>query len=398
MIPTVPLVLRILEKNVNFDRSDEKVMSVLDDKDLLVTEARMDEQITRNTLGTKIPESLSAPTHADGNKNKEDNQHLVDHKSIIEITKGKCCNELKPADENDVSAEPTQDTPLILNHRIRRCLLGPMKKIRKEHVVPETVVQNQKNNTLNELQFERINSTVKKVHFSEKVEGLHPKRKLSNLESSHKRFTLLWDKLSLMYADVTESVTGVLAVTLLWDKLSLMYADVTESVTGVLAAAPRAAMLAIVPPRLLLTLPPGEFRARPGEVSSPKRAGVLASTSVIEFSPKRRGTRLSESPSRLSEIPWPERPVWARVRAGWVFTSLLFCVWCAIVHNSLESLGETFRVALQWSGHNSMAPLGGEQLGGEQRYPPQVWASAESDQVIHGRGSRGQQGNGDSAA
>jgi len=77
-------------------------------------------------LGTKIPESLSAPTHADGNKNKEDNQHLVDHKSIIEITKGKCCNELKPADENDVSAEPTQDTPLILNHRIRRCLLGPM--------------------------------------------------------------------------------------------------------------------------------------------------------------------------------------------------------------------------------------------------------------------------------
>jgi len=36
-----------LEKNVNFDRSDEKVMSVLDDKDLLVTEARMDEQITR---------------------------------------------------------------------------------------------------------------------------------------------------------------------------------------------------------------------------------------------------------------------------------------------------------------------------------------------------------------
>ncbi|QCD99228.1 hypothetical protein DEO72_LG7g509 [Vigna unguiculata] len=119
-------------------------------------------------------------------------------------------------------------------------------------------------------------------------------------------------------------------------------------------------MLAIVPPRLLLTLPPGEFRVRPGnlaqasqtrlsesgggEVSSPKRAGVLASASVIEFSPKRRGTRLSESPSRLSESPWPERPVWARVRA---------------VHNSLESLGETFKVALQWSGRNSMAPVSG---------------------------------------
>ncbi|QCD78057.1 hypothetical protein DEO72_LG1g1686 [Vigna unguiculata] len=53
--------------------------------------------------------------------------------------------------------------------------------------------------------------------------------------------------------------------------------------------------------------------------------------------------------------------------------------------------GETFRVALQWSGRNSMAHVSGcpwwcsicitrsEQLGGEQRYPPQVQASAESD-------------------
>ncbi|QCE10264.1 hypothetical protein DEO72_LG10g1492 [Vigna unguiculata] len=106
-------------------------------------------------------------------------------------------------------------------------------------------------------------------------------------------------------------------------------------------------------------------------------------------------------------------------------------------------LGETFRVALQWSGRNSMTPVSGcpwwcpigitriEQLGGEQRYPPQVQASAESDQVIrirmrrveseciegrvitclvviwlwddekifdYGQSSRGQQGNGDSAA
>ncbi|QCD94422.1 hypothetical protein DEO72_LG5g2506 [Vigna unguiculata] len=55
---------------------------------------------------------------------------------------------------------------------------------------------------------------------------------------------------------------------------------------------------------------------------------------------RRKGTRLSESPSRLSEspsrlseTPWPERRAWAR-------------------------------------------------LGGEQRYPPQVQASTESDQVI----------------
>jgi len=29
------------------------------------------------------------------------------------------------------------------------------------------------------------------------------------------------------------------------------------------------------------------------------------------------------------------------------------------VNNSLESLGETFRVALQWSERNSMAPVSG---------------------------------------
>jgi len=80
-----------------------------------------------------------------------------------------------------------------------------------------------------------------------------------------------------------------------------------------------------------------ETLSRSGEVSSPKRASAFASASVIEFSPRRRGTRLSESPSRLSEspsrlseTPWPERRVLARVRAGWVFTSLLFCAWCAI--------------------------------------------------------------------
>ena len=79
-------------------------------------------------------------------------------------------------------------------------------------------------------------------------------------------------------------------------------------------------------------------------MSSPQRAGAFVSASVIELSSRRRGTRLSESPSRLSEspsrlsespsrlseTPWPERRAWARVRAGWVFTSLLFYVWHAI--------------------------------------------------------------------
>ncbi|QCE03698.1 hypothetical protein DEO72_LG8g1723 [Vigna unguiculata] len=53
------------------------------------------------------------------------------------------------------------------------------------------------------------------------------------------------------------------------------------------------------------------------------------------------------------------------------------------VHNSLGSLGEPFRVALQWSGRNSMAPVSGCPW-----YPPQVRASAESDQVICIRMSR----------
>ncbi|QCD89852.1 hypothetical protein DEO72_LG4g802 [Vigna unguiculata] len=54
-----------------------------------------------------------------------------------------------------------------------------------------------------------------------------------------------------------------------------------------------------------------------------------------------------------------------------------------MLRNSLGSLGEILRVVLQWSGRNSMAPL-----EGEQRYPPQVQAPAESDQVICIRMSR----------
>ncbi|XP_047148511.1 uncharacterized protein LOC124820789 isoform X3 [Vigna umbellata] len=240
---------RISGKNFNFDRSDHK--------DLPITEATMDEQVTRKlarvehtslktystilpnynltalpidesmgsaaSLGTKISESLSASKHADGNKNKEDNQHLVDHKSIIEIINDKCSNELKPADENDITAEPTQDTPLILNHRIRRCFLGPMnvandvsaEEIRKEHVVPETVVQNQQNNTLNELQFESNKfpsehvRVRKKVHFSEKVEGLYPKRKVSKLESSHKRCSSVRAKRQRVSKSLTNSVPSM---------------------------------------------------------------------------------------------------------------------------------------------------------------------------------------------
>jgi len=38
---------------------------------------------------------------------------------------------------------------------------------------------------------------------------------------------------------------------------------------------------------------------------------------------------------------------------------VVYVCWSVLVHNSLGSLGETFRVALQWSGRNSMAPVSG---------------------------------------
>ncbi|QCE10076.1 hypothetical protein DEO72_LG10g1302 [Vigna unguiculata] len=58
---------------------------------------------------------------------------------------------------------------------------------------------------------------------------------------------------------------------------------------------------------------------------------------------------------------------------------------------SLEPLGETFRVALQWSEHNSMTPVSGCSWWCPicmVWYPPKVQASAESDQTICIRMSR----------
>ncbi|QCD93849.1 hypothetical protein DEO72_LG5g1925 [Vigna unguiculata] len=129
-----------------------------------------------------------------------------------------------------------------------------------------------------------------------------------------------------------------------------------------------------------------DFQVREVRVSSSVVCGLFLSLLIVcesarelLISPRRERPRLSEIPRcfpipvlspRLSETPQPER---GAGRDSAVIG----------LHNSLESLGETFRVALQWSGRNSMAPL-----GGEQRYPPQVQASAESDQVICIRMSR----------
>jgi len=46
------------------------------------------------------------------------------------------------------------------------------------------------------------------------------------------------------------------------------------------------------------------------------------------------------------------------VRRMYKFLVVYVC-WFVSVHNSLGSLGETFRVALQWSGRNSMTPVSG---------------------------------------
>ncbi|KAK7271509.1 hypothetical protein RJT34_27471 [Clitoria ternatea] len=234
---------RISDKNVTLGCRDVKIMSVLDGKDIPFTTTKMGEQMTEKltraehaslktysmiqpnqdlnlncdltafltnqsesdatSLGTRISESLSATEHADVNKNEENNQYLVDHKSIIEITNDKSGDELelKAADASGILAEPTKGRrpPFILNRRTGRWrLLGP--KIVVEGIGLEknterrvTAVQHQQNNNHSELPIEcnkphgghvRVK---KQVHFSEKVEEIHPKRKLSKLESSYKR-------------------------------------------------------------------------------------------------------------------------------------------------------------------------------------------------------------------
>ncbi|KAJ1432601.1 BRCT domain, partial [Sesbania bispinosa] len=150
------------------------------------------------------------------NNNEENNQHLVDQKSIIEIAD----------DKNDEIkfkvAELTQErrSPLILNHRTRRRLLGPktvvndisIEKNIKQYVVPEAGDQHQKNNNLNKLHVEcnKIHDghvkARKQVHFSEKVEELHQKRKLPKLESSYKRCSSVTAKSQRVSKSLTTSV------------------------------------------------------------------------------------------------------------------------------------------------------------------------------------------------
>ncbi|QCE09605.1 hypothetical protein DEO72_LG10g826 [Vigna unguiculata] len=89
---------------------------------------------------------------------------------------------------------------------------------------------------------------------------------------------------------------------------------------------------------------------------SPRRPTVSFERTSI--SPRREGSRLSEIP-RVFLLPFSS----PRLGEGGARLSEHEFEWIGTgnvkVHNSLGSLGETFRVALQWSGRNSMAPVSG---------------------------------------
>ncbi|XP_004514094.1 uncharacterized protein [Cicer arietinum] len=228
---------RISDKNTTLECRDEKIMAILDGKDIPITTSEMVEQMSEKltrvehtylktysmilpnqdvnqncnltplstnqsiggidaaSLGTRVSESPSPSKAADENKIEVNHQHLIDQKSIIQITDDKS-NELKASELTH-----GRSSPINLNHRTRHRLVGPktdvnnycIEKNIEQYVVPETVVQHQQNNNLNKVQVKgnkflgghvRVR---KQVHFSDKVEELPQKRNLSKLESSHKR-------------------------------------------------------------------------------------------------------------------------------------------------------------------------------------------------------------------
>lgn len=240
---------RISDKDVTFDCRDQQIMPVLDGKDVptaIEVVEQLPEKLNRvehtcqkqlnslqtysmllpnqalnlncnltplptnqsmsgaASLGTRVSESPFASKHADEKINKENHGCFVDHKSIIQIIDDKSADELKlnAVDASCILAEPAQErkSPLILNHRTCRRLLGPRTVVNdisveehmKYHVVPETGLD-QQNNNLNKLQveFNELHggcvSVRKEVRFSEKVEEHHQKRQFSKLESSYNR-------------------------------------------------------------------------------------------------------------------------------------------------------------------------------------------------------------------
>nr|XP_025624799.1 uncharacterized protein LOC112716944 isoform X1 [Arachis hypogaea] len=136
------------------------------------------------SLGTRKSESLSASKSEDGNENEENHGYFVDNKASDGLT-------IKTSDANGILDEQTQDSrsPHILNNRTRRRLQAPKTVLNDVR----TDLQSERNNNYNELQvvcnkYDGQNvGDRKKVRFSEKVEELDQKRKLSKSEPSYKR-------------------------------------------------------------------------------------------------------------------------------------------------------------------------------------------------------------------
>ncbi|XP_058721575.1 uncharacterized protein LOC131593247 isoform X2 [Vicia villosa] len=234
------------QKNATLNCRDEKIMSIIDGKDIptITTEVvqQMSEKLTRvehtclktysmitpnqdlkqnfhstplstnqsdvaaASLDTRVSESPSASKHADENKNEVNHQHSIDQKSIIQITDDK-------SDELKASELTQKRSPINLNHRIRQRLLGPKAGVNdisidqniNQYVVLETVVQHQQNNNPSKVQIDGDVRVRKQVRFSDKVEELHQKRKLSKLESSHKRCSSIRAKRQRVSKSLTTS-------------------------------------------------------------------------------------------------------------------------------------------------------------------------------------------------
>ncbi|KAE9586518.1 putative BRCT domain-containing protein [Lupinus albus] len=179
------------------------------------------------SFDTMVSENLFASKHTDEKQNDEKHGHFVDHKSIIETIDGRSADDLKlnASDAICILAEPIHEKKSPLNLNRKRChpVLGPktgvndisVEKRMNHHVISETVVQYQQNNDLNKLQAECNEfhdgcvSVRKRVCFSEKVEEIRPKRKLSKLELSYKKCSSVRAKRQRISMSLTPSMPNM---------------------------------------------------------------------------------------------------------------------------------------------------------------------------------------------
>ncbi|MED6198652.1 hypothetical protein PIB30_068506 [Stylosanthes scabra] len=189
---------RISNNNATLGCRDEKMTPSLGFKDIPITETEVVKQmpkmltcvehIDRKQLNPPLPTGATSlgtrkSESEDGNENEENNRYFVDHKANDGLM-------IKPSDARGILEEQTQDSRslLILNNRTRR-FLAPKTVLNDVR----TDLQIEQNNNYNELQVVCNNDdgknvgVRKKVHFSEKVEELDQKRKLSKLEPSYRR-------------------------------------------------------------------------------------------------------------------------------------------------------------------------------------------------------------------